>query len=263
MDSLSNPLIKCKHCSTLYRKSNEQEHMQTCIDSFSLEPCPYCDLLFPVSALPSHIETHNTSPSSSSPNINTTNSLSSPSEHASSSPETFGFVDLTEDFNQLLEHELYMKKIYGNDKEYLDSKKKKFGKRLINFLYRNKLRFVGLGLAALGFVSTQGVFIMFGISMMIHGGSDKNYYDLKKKGNVTDIINLLPVSDIEEESKMPSELKCVICLEEFGVGDKFTALPCLHLFHFECIESYLKTKMQCPVCKLEITQESFVDKDFK
>ena len=252
MDSLTNPLIQCKYCSTYYRKSNEAEHMKTCIDMFSLEPCPKCKLLFPESFLPSHIQTHNSS--------NTAEHASSPLS-PSQLLDTLGFVDLTEEFNQQIEHELYMKKIYGEDTKHLrdNSKKTKFKKRLINFLYRNKLRFVGIGLAAAGIVSAQALVFVFGYCLLLHGGSNKNYYDLKKKVDAPQIMNLLPVSDIEEDNKIPSELKCVICLEEFTVGDKFTALPCLHLYHFECIESYLKTKMQCPVCKLEITRECFED----
>ena len=248
MDSLTNLFIQCKYCSTYYRKSNEAEHMKTCIDAFSLEPCPHCNLLFPESSFQSHIQTHNTS--------NTAEHASSPLS-SSQLVDTLGFVDLTEEFNQQIEHELYMKKIYGDDAEHF-SKTTKFKKRLINFLYRNRLRFVGLGIAAAGLASEQVSMFTFGYCLLLYGKSNKNYYE-DKKVTASQITNLLPVSDIEEDNKVPSELKCVICLEEFAPGDKFTALPCLHLYHFECIESYLKTKMQCPVCKLEITRECFED----
>ena len=240
--------------------------MQTCIDSFALEQCPHCELLFPATGLSTHIQTHN--PSSSPNNIDDSSSSSAPSGPVS--PEAFDFVDLTEEFNQLVEHELYMKKIYGIDEEKhcvgfkkkFKGKMKKLGKHIVNFLYRNRVRFIGLGLTAVGVVLAEGLVIFFGMSMILHGGSDKNYYDFKKKRDA-DIIQLLPISDVEEENKIPDELKCVICLETFKVGDKFTALPCLHLFHFECIENYLKTKMECPVCKLAITQECFSDENFK
>ena len=242
MDSLTNPLIQCKHCSTHYRKSDEAEHMKTCIDMFSLGTCPHCNQLFPESSLQSHIQTHSTI------------------EPSQQQIDSLGFVDLTEEFNKQIEHELIMKKLYGDNAEHLrdGSKKKSFKKNLINFLYRNKLRFVGLGLATAGFTVMHTDALFFGFCMMLGGGTSTNYYE-DKDVTASQVINLLPVSDVEEDNKLSSELKCVICLEEFAAGDKFTALPCLHLYHFECIENYLKSKMQCPVCKLKITKECFED----
>ena len=266
MDSLTNPLIQCKNCLNFYRKSNEAEHMQTCIDTFSLDQCPHCTLLFPVNQLALHIQTHHNNTDINNIDINLYPPLPS-NEHSD-----LDFDDLTEEYNKYIEHELCMKKIYGVEKKKKRGFKRKFksgmkkmGKHIVNFLYRNKVRFIGAGLTVLGLTIVQGELAICGLCLVLYGGSDENYFDMKKQtsNSNVNIVDLLPISDLKEQDKVPSELTCVICLERFNIGDKFTALPCLHLFHFECIESYLKTKMQCPVCKLEITQESFVDKDFK
>jgi len=42
---------------------------------------------------------------------------------------------------------------------------------------------------------------------------------------------------------------CSICLEKFLEKDNITYLPCLHLFHENCIFEWLKRKRDCPVCK--------------
>ena len=40
------------------------------------------------------------------------------------------------------------------------------------------------------------------------------------------------------------------------IGDKESSLPCLHCFHSNCIEKWLKRSKFCPVCKLTISWES-------
>ena len=46
--------------------------------------------------------------------------------------------------------------------------------------------------------------------------------------------------------------KCTICLEEYVNGDDSIALPCIHIFHADCIKTWLKNKNTCPICKFEI-----------
>ena len=138
MDSLTNPLIQCKNCLNFYRKSNEAEHMQTCIDTFSLDQCPHCTLLFPVNQLALHIQTHHNNTDINNIDINLYPPLPS-NEHSD-----LDFDDLTEEYNKYIEHELCMKKIYGVEKKKKRGFKRKFksgmkkmGKHIVNFLYRN------------------------------------------------------------------------------------------------------------------------------
>ena len=72
------------------------------------------------------------------------------------------------------------------------------------------------------------------------------------------IINILPESKIEDESKInPDKKECVICLEEFKNGEFITSLPCIHFFHSNCIKNWLTRNNECPVCKFKITNETF------
>ncbi|XVE85911.1 hypothetical protein DITRI_Ditri17bG0129600 [Diplodiscus trichospermus] len=45
---------------------------------------------------------------------------------------------------------------------------------------------------------------------------------------------------------------CVICLEELKVGSYASQMPCSHMFHSNCIESWLKKKNNCPICRFEM-----------
>ncbi|KAJ8530713.1 hypothetical protein K7X08_023594 [Anisodus acutangulus] len=63
-------------------------------------------------------------------------------------------------------------------------------------------------------------------------------------------INNLPQSTVQNESLQ--EL-CAVCLEAPTMGDVIRHLPCLHKFHKDCIDPWLRRKTSCPVCKCSIT----------
>ena len=71
------------------------------------------------------------------------------------------------------------------------------------------------------------------------------------------ILNELPETQIEDVNKLDPEKKnCIICLEDFKNGDKAIILPCIHLFHTECIKTWLKSQDTCPICKFKLTGDN-------
>ncbi|KAK1415930.1 hypothetical protein QVD17_31718 [Tagetes erecta] len=66
-------------------------------------------------------------------------------------------------------------------------------------------------------------------------------------------IDGLPVTEIkccDDVGKMGSE--CVICLEEFGIGDLVSEMPCKHKFHGGCVKKWLRMHGSCPVCRYKM-----------
>lgn len=53
--------------------------------------------------------------------------------------------------------------------------------------------------------------------------------------------------------------KCTICLSIFEVDSDCRRLPCMHLFHMECVDQWLSTNKHCPICRVDI--ETHLSKD--
>ncbi|WOL07435.1 hypothetical protein Cni_G16176 [Canna indica] len=63
-------------------------------------------------------------------------------------------------------------------------------------------------------------------------------------------INNLPQSVVQTDN---IEEPCAVCLEKPSIGDTIRHLPCLHKFHKDCIDEWLRRKTACPICKNGIT----------
>lgn len=51
--------------------------------------------------------------------------------------------------------------------------------------------------------------------------------------------------------------ECTICLEMFEDGEKVKVLPeCLHTYHSECVDKWLKNKSSCPLCRSSLDSTS-------
>jgi len=59
------------------------------------------------------------------------------------------------------------------------------------------------------------------------------------------LINQLPCG-VYDGSKKHRE--CVICMNEFVVGEMVRYLPCCHTYHKTCIDDWLMRSFTCPSC---------------
>ncbi|CAH1790296.1 unnamed protein product [Owenia fusiformis] len=55
--------------------------------------------------------------------------------------------------------------------------------------------------------------------------------------------------------------KCTICLSELEEDEDVRRLPCMHLFHCECVDQWLMTNQKCPICRVDIEAGSKGDSD--
>lgn len=69
-------------------------------------------------------------------------------------------------------------------------------------------------------------------------------------GASNDKIEQLPVSVITPTDVV--EEPCSICLETPVVDDVVRRLPCMHVFHLQCIDEWLERQANCPICKIEL-----------
>ncbi|KAG4923387.1 hypothetical protein JHK87_048927 [Glycine soja] len=63
----------------------------------------------------------------------------------------------------------------------------------------------------------------------------------EKKQDNSNAVGSMKASD--------DDLTCSVCLEQVNVGDVLRSLPCLHQFHANCIDPWLRQQGTCPVCK--------------
>ena len=73
------------------------------------------------------------------------------------------------------------------------------------------------------------------------------------KGNNNE-LNTNLINDYEEVDYLPEEENdiCSICLEKYFDEEnlkKVVKLKCNHLFHKECIDSWIRINKNCPMCK--------------
>jgi len=75
-----------------------------------------------------------------------------------------------------------------------------------------------------------------------------------------DAINSCPMIDINAKHVEKKE-SCSICMEEFKINDKAMELPCHHLYHKDCVVTWLNTNNTCPVCRFELPTNNDRSKD--
>ena len=64
------------------------------------------------------------------------------------------------------------------------------------------------------------------------------------------VEELLQETEITEQilNKLDNK-QCLICLDNYEIGEKISYLPCFHFFHFLCIKSWVQRSDKCPLCK--------------
>uniref|UniRef100_UPI00398F6BC4 RING finger protein 11a isoform X1 n=1 Tax=Pristiophorus japonicus TaxID=55135 RepID=UPI00398F6BC4 len=64
------------------------------------------------------------------------------------------------------------------------------------------------------------------------------------------LIQHLPKGSFDCGKEGPNKKikECVICMMDFAYGDPIRFLPCMHIYHMECIDEWLMRSFTCPSC---------------
>jgi hypothetical protein len=86
-------------------------------------------------------------------------------------------------------------------------------------------------------------------------GLDQQQEMMMTRGLSDAEIQRLPIFQYSSTRNVDDEKNCAICLENFVDGENIRAIPCLHRFHPQCIDHWLTSKPQCPVCNFPVSFE--------
>ncbi|XP_061347223.1 RING-H2 finger protein ATL63-like [Gastrolobium bilobum] len=82
---------------------------------------------------------------------------------------------------------------------------------------------------------------------------------ISTKGLDSAIVSAIPMFVYETTEAEAEELECVICLSAIEEGEIGRSLPkCGHAFHVECIDMWLSSHCNCPICRAPIVMGGVV-----
>ncbi|XP_031253436.1 E3 ubiquitin-protein ligase MPSR1-like [Pistacia vera] len=100
---------------------------------------------------------------------------------------------------------------------------------------------------------TQGMVVIEGTSSLdslMRNLASKDGQPPASKASV-EAMRSFKIGDSEDE-KEGEVGECVVCLEEYEVGEMGKEMPCKHRFHAKCIEKWLGIHGSCPVCRYKM-----------
>ncbi|KAF7820451.1 RING-H2 finger protein ATL70-like [Senna tora] len=90
--------------------------------------------------------------------------------------------------------------------------------------------------------------------IVVAGPTSTDHDDDARRGGIDDetleSYPKLSYSEVLRDSLLGSLISCSICLDDYNESDVLRKLPdCGHLYHLECIDSWLKSHRTCPLCR--------------
>ncbi|KAJ4764839.1 RING/U-box superfamily protein [Rhynchospora pubera] len=113
-------------------------------------------------------------------------------------------------------------------------------------------------------VATFGIFLLFiyrfwNLPLATFLGGDPETTDefsKRKKGIDKSVLETLPIlvfAKLKEHLIGKGSLDCAVCLTEFDGDDMLRLLPaCNHMFHLDCIDTWLEYHVTCPLCRCNL-----------
>jgi len=89
------------------------------------------------------------------------------------------------------------------------------------------------------------------------GDDAKRHWDVFEHKSAASLTQRGDYGSVAEENTgatktIDEEPTCSICLCEYENGDKLISLPCKHIFHADCINSWTDNNTRCPLCNADL-----------
>ncbi|CAF1099410.1 unnamed protein product [Didymodactylos carnosus] len=75
------------------------------------------------------------------------------------------------------------------------------------------------------------------------------------------VVSIMPNLSIKTGKEKVEAVACSVCLCPIACGSDVPLIECLHNFHTECLQKWLETKEECPLCRYKIMNAD--DRSFK
>lgn len=73
---------------------------------------------------------------------------------------------------------------------------------------------------------------------------------------VLETFPTMAYADVKEHKEVKGALECAVCLSEFDDDETLRLLPkCSHVFHPDCIDTWLASHVTCPVCRANLVPD--------
>ncbi|KAF7820452.1 RING-H2 finger protein ATL70-like [Senna tora] len=93
--------------------------------------------------------------------------------------------------------------------------------------------------------------------IVVAGPTSTDHDDARHGGIDDETLESYPkfsYSEVLRDSSLRSLVSCSICLDDYKESDVLRKLlDCGHLYHLECIDSWLKSHRTCPLCRTSPT----------
>ncbi|KAJ4717818.1 RING-H2 finger protein [Melia azedarach] len=91
------------------------------------------------------------------------------------------------------------------------------------------------------------------------GGPDRNSLSMSVSQSPYSVSRFKYVKGIENPEGGPGS-ECVVCLSGFEDGESVSLLrSCKHSYHSSCIETWLYSHSDCPVCRSPVDRTNYED----
>ncbi|KAL5724392.1 RING-type E3 ubiquitin transferase [Ranunculus cassubicifolius] len=83
--------------------------------------------------------------------------------------------------------------------------------------------------------------------------SNNELWHVSNAGLEESLIKLITVCKYKKGDGLVEGTDCSVCLSEFEENEKLRLLPkCSHAFHLSCIDTWLKSHSNCPLCRANV-----------